>query len=342
MNSIARFTAIALVSALGSFAFSANAALINKNSGATTPNLADFSTAFANHPHKVGYNHPGSDGMFLETFRASCPKGQKAANALFKIKVKKLGQGSSSSDNDALAFWDSGGVTFNTYLWTANDPAGTVKTLSIVLSALPAADPPGPGQVVINSPPGGDGMALFNDGDFSFSVQDDTSVLEATLEYGCAPEVKKGTTWGVYPSHAVTGTALVSCQGAPALPSPNTAGCNAYAGDTPGTTVLPVLCFLPKGLPLPVPNVGDPNATHWSGGVIATTPPVSPTAQNWTLRSQVDAYCASQFGPGWVVAEHHMGNNLGWKFGAYGHVGQPGVKRFWVDVNDQPNANVWN
>lgn len=156
--------------------------------------------------------------------------------------------------------------------------------------------------------------------------------------------VKKGMTWGVYPHDPVTGTANVSCQGAPASPNPNQGACEPYVGDTPGTHKLPVLCFKPLSAPYPVPNV-PPNsvAAYWSGGVIATTPAVSPIAMGWLNQPSavVSAYCASQFGPGWEVAEFHMGQNNGWKFGAYGNVGRPGQQRFWVHINNQPNGNVW-
>ena len=158
-----------------------------------------------------------------------------------------------------------------------------------------------------------------------------------------APGPKRGLTWGVYPIDPTTGTFTVSCQGMPAVQGGG--ACNPYVGDTPGTARLPVLCFNKLGMPYPVPN-SAPNSqlAYWSGGVVAATPPVSPIAMGWTgaPRSTVDAYCAAQFGSGWVVAEHHMGQNQGWKFGAYGNVGKPGKQRFWVHINNQPNGNIWH
>ena len=116
-----------------------------------------------------------------------------------------------------------------------------------------------------------------------------------------AAAVRKGMTWGVYPHDPVTGAANVSCQGAPASPNPNQGACDPYNGDTPGNLRLPVLCFKKLGLPNPVSNVQPPSdAGYWSGGVIATTPAVSPIGMGWLNqpRAQVDAYCAAQFGPG--------------------------------------------
>lgn len=332
--------ALACVASLVSLA--ASAGMIAKNSGSTTPNMSDFAPAFANHPNKVGYNHPASNGMFIETFRTPCEKGMQPSAALFTIKVKKLSVGRGGGDNDALAFWDAHMPVFNTYLWQASDPAGAIKTLSINLATLPAV-----GNGVINSPnnnQGGSGLSLLADGDFSFSVQDDTSVLEASIEYACKPGVdpnKKGMTWGVYPHDPVTGAANVSCQGSPNSPIQSGA-CDPYNGDTPASAVLPVLCFNPLKLPNPVPSLNPPSDPgYWSGGVIATTAAKSPATEGWTHLSHVDAYCAAQFGPGWVVADFHRGQGKGWKFGAYGNVGKPGIERFWVNIKDKPNGNVW-
>ena len=362
MKRVIRSSGLAMAAALCVATLQASAGMVVKNSGATTPNPADFSPTFNGHPNQVGYNHAGSDGMFRETFRTACEKGQKPIRALFTIKVKKLSQGRGGGDNDALAFWDGPAVpVFNTFLWTAADPAGTVKTLSYPLGTLPAVNASLGIINSVNSGTGGDGMGLLADGDFSFSVQDDTSVLEASLEYACGAGSgggidpnKKGMTWGVYPHDPVTGTANVACQGQPASPIQSGA-CDPYNGDTPASMQLPVLCFLgprpgvqPPGpltslLPNPVPNaapLSDP--AFWSGGVIATTPPMSPSAQNWQHRSQVDSYCASQFGPGWALADFHAGQGKGWKFGAYGHVGPAGTQRFWVNIRDQANGNVWD
>lgn len=320
---------------------SAAGAVINRKAG-NTPNLADFSTTFAQHPHQAGYNATEPDQMFLETFRPLCPSGQSAVSGNFRITVKLLQTGAS---NDALAFWDGpAGPVFNTHLWQPTDTAGTVKTLNFNLASLPPTGSPwgynqSPSGPVINSPPGNpaNGLSLLSDGDFSFSVQDDTAVLDASLEYACRSTAtdRKGMTWGVYPDHPVSGVTTVSCQG---LPGGN---CNAYAGDTPGSTALPVLCVFPANQPLPASMAGHPSAAYWSGDILATTPAVSPAGAGLTTRTAVNAYCASQFGPGWKVAEFHMGANLGWKFAAYGHVGPAGASRFWVDINDQPNANYW-
>jgi hypothetical protein len=139
----------------------------------------------------------------------------------------------------------------------------------------------------------------------------------------------KGMTWKLLGTNAPTGTIKVGCANS----------CDAYKGDTPCTTALPLLCIKKSGagfpLPLP-PSVDNSNQYYrWTGGIIGTTadtvPPSTLTAAN-TL-------CAQTFGPDWRVAEFHDG--WGWNFQAYGGLGDP-AKRFWVHVNDQPGAICWH
>jgi hypothetical protein len=310
-----RLLALALASGL---MCSAHALTVTKNAGATTPVLSDFSAVFANHPTKIGYGPSKSNGMFLETFRTQCPAGSKVSAANFSITVQR-GQG--DSGNDGLAFWDNQVAAFSTHIW-GNEPQNATKTLSYNLASLPAVGAP----VLANN---GMGLGLVGDGDFSFSVQDDTSVLSATLEYSCEGPPKKGLTFVIQSQNAVTGMATAACQlaGQP--------DCNPYQGDQMCTAALPVLCMNRLNLKNPT---GNPEPQRWSGAVIATTPDVAPSAANLTTKAQVDAYCVAQFGPNWTVADFHAGG--GWKFGAYGAYGDE-KKRAWVNIKDQPNGNCW-
>lgn len=108
---------------------------------------------------------------------------------------------------------------------------------------------------------------------------------------------------------------------------------NAYDGDTPTNTNLPVLCLRQDGRPAP-PGI-DPNDYHngWSQGEAKLTTPV----RGWTLtsRATADALCAAQFGPGYRMGEFHDGGG-GWGWWAAGDLG-----RMWVAIDDQP-ANPWN
>jgi len=115
--------------------------------------------------------------------------------------------------------------------------------------------------------------------------------------------VPKGLTWIHTASNPVTGTVTVGCN-----------GCDAYSGDTPCAQQLPMLCIDKPTPALPLP-VGVSNADlyyQWSGGVIATTQPV--TGNSFATSAAANAYCQTQFGTGWRVAEFHDG--WGWNFQA--------------------------
>jgi len=147
----------------------------------------------------------------------------------------------------------------------------------------------------------------------------------------------KGLTWRLNSTNATAGTIDVGCGY-----SSNANECNPNTGDSMCTTKLPILCFKPTQLPVPT-NVNNSNQNHkWSGGIVATTPAVagnSASNPDLTTIAKANSYCAQLFGTGWRVAEFHDG--WGWYFQAYGGVGQPS-KRFWVDINDQPQATCWN
>lgn len=139
----------------------------------------------------------------------------------------------------------------------------------------------------------------------------------------------KGMTWKFIGTNSPTGTVKVGCA----------VSCNAYNGDTPCTTALPLLCIKKSGagFPLPLPPSVDNSSQYyrWSGGIIGTTAATVPPA---TLAA-ANALCVQTFGPDWRVAEHHDG--WGWQLQAYGGVGDP-TKRFWVHINDQPGATCWH
>lgn len=118
---------------------------------------------------------------------------------------------------------------------------------------------------------------------------------------------------------------------------------NVYAGDTPATASLPVLCLLVNNSPVPAgitPNFYN----GWARGSVRLTPSVQ--GMQLTSRAVADGICATNFGTGWRMAEFHdgrYGTNLsssgGWTFWAYGTL--PLGTRFWTAINDQP-ANPWN
>jgi hypothetical protein len=108
---------------------------------------------------------------------------------------------------------------------------------------------------------------------------------------------------------------------------------DAYNGDTSCAASLPVLCLRPEGLPLPSDITPD-FYNGWSGGEVALTDPV--LGSTLTSPAVANALCASTFGPGFRMGEHHDGGG-GWGWWALGSFAQT---RMWVTVNDQ-NSSPW-
>jgi len=143
------------------------------------------------------------------------------------------------------------------------------------------------------------------------------------------PGVKQGMTWLRKAVDPVTGVVTVGCD--------NDAQCDSLDGDTDCDQALPLLCFSDLGLPEPVSSPGVNQYYTWSGGIVATTPPVAPALDGLATLTDADLYCEAEFGPDFRAAEFHDG--WGWNFLAYGNVGEE--PRFWVDIDDQPDATCW-
>jgi hypothetical protein len=169
------------------------------------------------------------------------------------------------------------------------------------------------------------------------------SIFDAGSAGKCKMGIKRkmGMTWVHSASNAQTGTITVGCR-----PTGSSA-CDPIHGDTLCTELRPLLCIYKPAPPFQVPagvNNSD-QYNRWSGGVVATTQPVAGSTFahiSATPGTDANSYCATQFGPGWRVAEFHDG--WGWNFQAYGGtVSAPTVPstRFWVHVNDQRDANCW-
>ncbi|WP_345536737.1 S8 family peptidase [Phytohabitans rumicis] len=128
---------------------------------------------------------------------------------------------------------------------------------------------------------------------------------------------------------------------------------NAYHGDTPAATSLPLLCLQVTGAGVPAGITTD-QYNGWSRGNLALTAPV-PGAQLTSL-TEANRICAATLGGGWRMAEFHDGwytwvwpfprpglpaieRSSGWNLWGYGTL--PTTTRFWAYINDQP-ANAWN
>jgi concanavalin A-like lectin/glucanase superfamily protein len=162
----------------------------------------------------------------------------------------------------------------------------------------------------------------------------------------CKPSAAKGMTWRWGGVNATSGTVIVGCG-----PSDPVHPCNASVGDQLCTDSLPLLCFKPFNPLLPTPKsvVETPYYYQWSGGIVATTPPVQASSFNGSL-ALANARCEQEFGPTvglpkWRVAEFHDGGRGvraagGWNFHAYGNMGDPKT-RFWVHIDDQPKGTCF-
>lgn|GEM_PF-4788975 len=212
------------------------------------------------------------------------------------------------------------GVTYNVRA-SITAPNWSVNEIQYVFSPAPKeivslADSTGK-VMYFKVPPGNYVVNVLNQANYLLTAAD--CVTTALL---------KGMTWKLALTNAPTGTILVGCS-----------GCNAYQGDTPCTTALPILCIKKSGpgFPLPLPaSVSNANIYFmWSGGVVGTTYPYVPP----TTLTVANNLCVLEFGAGWRVAEFH--DAWGWGFQAYGGVGNP-AQRFWVHINDQPGAICWH
>jgi len=146
--------------------------------------------------------------------------------------------------------------------------------------------------------------------------------------------------------NATTGTITVGCHGGVSS-MPNgvavNGDCGAYSGDTICSKPLPLLCINknnPSSYPKPASVVTTPYY-QWTPGVVGTTKDVIPCREAQTIGA-ANKICEAEFGPGWRVAEDHDGGTgyPGWDLQAYGNVGDH-TRRFWVDINDQPNGTCW-
>ncbi|WP_158502073.1 S8 family peptidase [Vitiosangium sp. GDMCC 1.1324] len=145
------------------------------------------------------------------------------------------------------------------------------------------------------------------------------------------PATHAGMTW-VSRQQRTDGVVLVG----------NDSQTNAYNGDTPATTALPMLCLLVDNSPVPTGITPSFNP-GWARGQVRTTPPIRGT--ELVSRAAADSICAANFGTGWRMAEFHDGrygaalsSSGGWSYWARGTI--PVGTRLWVAINDQ-TANPW-
>ena len=158
---------------------SAHAFDVVRSAGGTTPNLADFSRAYANKAPGVGYGNLQVHHTFLETLSVRCgAPDQRVTSESFFLTVRKLSTTAGDAQHTQLKFWDRGVEHFSTTIWQPHEPVGAIKTVTYNIAGLPS-----PNRMVRFND--GWGMALLADRDFSFSVNDDAGVISARLVYQC-------------------------------------------------------------------------------------------------------------------------------------------------------------
>jgi hypothetical protein len=130
---------------------------------------------------------------------------------------------------------------------------------------------------------------------------------------------------------------------------------NPYQGDTSINESRSLLCIKKTNAPAPVgllpPWVSPGGSTNrsWSGGTVLVIPNVKGT--QLTSLAVANNMC-NQVGilvrgtSGYRMAEFHDGSgvNPGWSYYAEAYGGVNGLAlttRYWVYINDQPQANPW-
>jgi hypothetical protein len=181
----------------------------------------------------------------------------------------------------------------------------------------------------------------------------DTANTSSTNNNG-QNNTKLGMTWSMVQKNATWDIVYMGCK-----------DCDAYQGDTPCSTSLPLLCvkimdILPRP---PYPVLCGLHAMEgafycgWLSGWFAVGPTVE--GYNLTSRAVADGLCEASIGPGYRLVEHHdgqympgMDGDIGagatWHGGTYGGWTAWGYEKcfmepgpYWAAINDQP-ANCWD
>lgn len=166
--------------------------------------------------------------------------------------------------------------------------------------------------------------------------------------------LNRGVTWKTRrPFCTSFGLGMVGCD-----------GCNPYQGDTICWFRRPILCINDQDIQRPDYDAGTGNFGFyygWSGAFLNITPPIR--GCYIYSKDHADRICKMFFGDCWRMADHHDGwrqTDLtdfrqgafcewrrhargGWNFFALGNkTGSLNCGRFWVSVNNQPNAHCWD
>jgi hypothetical protein len=167
----------------------------------------------------------------------------------------------------------------------------------------------------------------------TLTISDDTAVDVAVLSLCVEPETIQGVTFAessdkpLGPDVSVLGCAIDETQGF----------CGPYSGDTLCSKPLPVACFQDGTNPKPAGlREASINDAAFVGGQVRPSSPVA--ASKFKTRSEVDSFCAREFGEGFRVLSYQEGGG-----GMVISRSQIAPRtRLWIDIADQPRGRCWD
>ena len=193
MFSFGSFHRVALAAGLMMVSTSAIADSVTRNqSTGSTPNNADFPATFNSHPAQVSYLsntvvNSGDNHMFRDSIPVVCQRGTHLSGLGFTYTLVKITNGAGAGDNDAMAFWVNGVRKYEMNVGQAA-LAGRIETISLDLGNLPTVGN-GPHTMTTTYSAYPAPISLINDvranGRLSFSIQDDTNIAQATVNFTC-------------------------------------------------------------------------------------------------------------------------------------------------------------
>jgi hypothetical protein len=188
--SIKPFRRIMLAAAIAAVSTSAMAdTVIRNDSTGSTPNNIDFPAAFNNHPTQVSYssNSSSENHMFRDTIPVVCPLRSHLVSLSFSFTIAKISDGAGAGDNDHMAFWINGTKKYEINVGQAAK-AGQIHTYTLDMANLWPVNT-GPGTLTTTYSAYPTPISLVGDVNgskrLSFSVQDDTRVVNSLVNFTC-------------------------------------------------------------------------------------------------------------------------------------------------------------
>ncbi|MFM6931348.1 MAG: hypothetical protein ACKOUT_03790 [Novosphingobium sp.] len=170
----------------------------------STPNAADFPAVFNGHPTQVGYvSHTtvgsGDNHMFRDTIPVVCPARTHLVSLGFSFTITKITDGEGAGDNDHMAFWFNGVKKYEMNVGAAAK-AGQIVSYSLDAANMPPVGT-GPNTLTATYSAYPQPISLLADISanqrVSFSVQDDTNVNAASVNFSCEQDAPPAPTGAI-------------------------------------------------------------------------------------------------------------------------------------------------